>query len=132
VPLIQTNASGDPTGPISGAAQALIDTSRPLQFRGANAMAANGGNPVSLVTLNPFNDGSSIYHVNDPGDLMFWQVSAGPKSQTLSAINVGILRDLGFASAVPIPEPGSALLMLTAAPGVLLLVVRRRQRQGQA
>lgn len=124
VPLINTDANGNPTGPITGAALALRDTNHPLHFNGPNAMAANGGNPVELVTLNPFNSGSSIYHLNFVNDLMYWNTGRGPQSHNLSALDLGVLQDLGYSM---VPEPGSGVILIIAAPFAVWFV-RRRNR----
>ena len=36
-----------------------------LYFGGANAVAANSGNPVPLYTPNPWESGSSMSHLDD-------------------------------------------------------------------
>ncbi len=96
-----------------------------LLFYGPNAMAANGGNPVPLYSPNPWEDGSSGGHLDDDfftGDafLMESSVLAGPAARSLSPIEMGIFRDLGFTI---VPEPGTASLLLAG-----LLFLRRRRR----
>jgi hypothetical protein len=73
-----------------------------LFFGGANARAANGGNAVAIYTPNPWEEGSSGSHTDDNtftgGNalLMNAATETGPGVRTLSAIEIGILKDLGF------------------------------------
>jgi hypothetical protein len=76
-------------------------------FSGPNAMAAYGGR-VPIYTPTTFREGSSMSHTDDNtftgiNDLMMnATVGTGPGVRTLSAIELGIFRDLGYAS---VPEP---------------------------
>lgn len=71
-------------------------------FNGANAMAANGGNPVVIFSPNPWQEGSSASHTDDEtytgnsAMLMNAATNDGPGIRTLSAIELGILRDVGY------------------------------------
>ena len=72
-----------------------------LFFNGPNAVAANGGNPVGLYTPNPIESGSSISHLDDDNPalanlMMLQATSTGPSARTLSEIELGMLKDLGF------------------------------------
>lgn len=89
-------------------------------FNGTNAMAANGGNPVGLYTPNPYEEGSSVSHLDDQnsamaGLLMLAQTGPGLSARVLSDIEKGIMQDIGY-SVVPIPAAvwlfGSAVLMI--------------------
>jgi hypothetical protein len=91
-------------------------------------VAANNG-LVPLYTPNPWVSGSSLSHLSDyvftgsKDTLMTAVVSRGPAPRALSAVELGILRDLGYTVA---PGPGGATLMFV---GVLFL---RRLRQNGA
>lgn len=80
----------------------VLDDDPGLFFNGANAVAANGGNPVPVYTPNPWEGGSSGSHTDDntfTGNnalLMNAATETGPGVRTLSAIEIGILMDLGF------------------------------------
>ncbi len=96
-------ASVGGTGPING-----------LLFNGPNAVTANGGQIVSLYSPTTWNDGSSGSHL----DTDFFtganfqmmnhaaSVSEGLDIRTLSAIEIGILKDIGYTQAVPEPSAG--------------------------
>jgi hypothetical protein len=103
----------------------LTGANRGVYFSGPNAVAANNG-LVPLYTPNPWVSGSSLSHLSDyvftgsEDTLMTAVVSRGPAPRALSAVELGILRDLGYTVA---PGPGGATLMFV---GVLFL---RRLRQ---
>ena len=81
-------------------------------FNGANAMAANGGNPVELNTPNLFAAGSSISHL-DPAfsnSLMLPSIGLGDERRTYSAIERAMLADLGW-TVNAVPEPSGVLLL---------------------
>jgi len=85
-------------------------------FGGPNAVAANGGQLVPLYSPSPFESASSIHHLNDasfshPDLLMESTVFTGPAPRGLSAVEAGILSDLGYSVSV-VPEPGVNLLLL--------------------
>lgn len=73
-----------------------------LFFNGSNAVAANGGNPVVLYSPTTWEEGSSGSHTDDEtyvgenAHLMNAATDIGPGIRTLSEIELGILRDLGF------------------------------------
>ncbi len=96
-------------------------------FGGANAMAANGGNPVPLYSPNPWESGSSMSHLNDDyytganQKLMNASSDTGLGVRTLSTIEIGIMKDLGYTMVSSSP-PTVAVLFIG-----LMLVRRRRQ-----
>jgi hypothetical protein len=96
-------------------------------FSGPNAMAANGGARVPLFSPSPFQPASSLHHLNDasfgnPDLLMEAAVFTGPGARTISAVELGILQDLGYTA---VPEPGVIGLFLL---GLTALVHGRRSR----
>lgn len=72
-----------------------------LYFLGANAIAAYGG-PVPLFTPNPWEAGSSVSHLDDDtftganAQLMNAYADTGLGIRTLSDIELGILKDIGY------------------------------------
>ncbi|ORB29486.1 Ig-like domain-containing protein [Mycolicibacterium parafortuitum] len=76
-----------------------------LFFGGANAVAANNGNLVPLLTVNPWDGGSSVTHLDDrfyTGDnlmMMNAYLPEGIAVRVLSPIERGILKDLGYRVA---------------------------------
>lgn len=100
-----------------------------MYFDGPNAKAANGGNRVPLFSPNPWSDGSSGSHTDDTtftgaNALMMNSATAtGPGLRTLSGIEQGMLKDLGYAV---VPEPGTYTLF--AAMGLAGFAVARRWR----
>jgi hypothetical protein len=104
-----------------------------LFFDGANAVAANGGELVGLYTPGSWNEGSSVSHLDDDnpalaGMMMLSASDTGPYARDYSAIEVGMLADLGYAAVVPEPE---TYAMLLAGLGVLGCVARRRKKAGR-
>ncbi|MBI3691355.1 MAG: hypothetical protein HY239_12070, partial [Mycolicibacterium aromaticivorans] len=91
----------------------IIGQNSGLYFNGANAVAAYGG-LVPIFTPEEYDGGSSIAHTDDntfngtikPRDLMNAQDPFGPGPRTLSALDRGVLRDLGYTlaalAAVPV------------------------------
>jgi hypothetical protein len=107
-------------------------TGNGMRFNGANAMAANGGNLVQIYSPGTtWSDGSSGAHTADSiyaNTMMISATSTGPGARTLTAIEQGILKDIGYTmSASAIPEPSTyAAILGAAALGVT--VIRRRRR----
>ena len=95
-----------------------------LYFGGPNAVAAYGG-PVPLYTPSTWAAGSSVNHLRDPvfsgsnRKLLNAIVPTGTGLRALSAVELGILKDLGYAV---VPVPGSAAVVLV---GVVFLRRRR-------
>lgn len=100
-------------------------------FDGAFAKAANGGNAVALYSRPTWSDGSSISHTDDDtaalyGTMMTAEGPTGPWPRDYSAIEVGMMRDLGYTVAA-VPEPES-YAMLLAGLGLMGLIARRRRQ----
>ncbi len=105
----------------------LIGDDGGLFFGGANAIAAYGG-LVPLFTPDPWSGGSSMSHLDDDtftGDnqmLMNAATGTGLGVRVLSAIELGILEDLGYNIVMPQSPPYAA-----AFGGLLLVGLRRRK-----
>jgi autotransporter-associated beta strand protein len=69
-------------------------------WSGANAIVGNGGNPVALAAPAMWNAGSSIGHLNDPATLMSASIGPGQVERTPSAVERGMLRDMGWTVSV--------------------------------
>ena len=99
-----------------------------LQFNGPNAVAAAGG-VVYLYSPTTWSDGSSGSHL----DTDFYtgsmenmmnhasSIASGPDFRSYSAIELGILKDIGYTNIV-VPEPTSLVAI-----GVVMVLVRRRR-----
>ncbi|HHJ38943.1 MAG: hypothetical protein AXA67_10680 [Methylothermaceae bacteria B42] len=103
-------------------------------FSGPNAKAANGGNPVNLYSPTTWAEGSSIAHLDDDfftsqNLLMEQATDTGPSARTLSAIEIGILKDIGYTqvSTTPVPIPAAGWLFGT---GMMALFGLRRRKTG--
>lgn len=98
-----------------------------LYFGGPNAMAANNGHPVPLYTPNPWESGSSMSHLDDTkftgsnAKLMNAATDTGLGVRTLSPIEIGILKDLGYDISDP---PQSVALIVVG-----FAFLRRRKRR---
>lgn len=100
-----------------------------VYFSGANAMAANGGQRVHIYSPASYAEGSSLSHLDTSfytsnAYLMEHAVSSGLATRTLSAIELGILADLGY-SVTAVPEPASYAIA-AGALALLLAWCRRR------
>lgn len=104
----------------------LIGGGGGLYFGGTNAVAAYGG-PVPLYTPNPWESGSSMSHLRDSAftganaKLMNSASGTGLGVRTLSPVEIGILKDLGYTMAA---QPPSAVLLFVG----LVFLRRRKQR----
>lgn len=105
-----------------------------VYFSGPNAKAANGGQSVHLYSPITYLAGSSFSHLDTDfygsnNYIMTHAVSTGPSVRTLSAIELGILTDLGYSVGVtPVPEPATC----AAALGALALAFAVRRRRATA
>lgn len=103
-----------------------------LFFNGANAVAANNGQLVGLFTPNPYRDGSSVSHLDDDnpalfGTMMTAEGPTGPWPRTYGAVEVGIMRDLGYTAVAAVPEPETYAMLLLGLGVVGCMARRRRQ-----
>lgn len=117
--------------------QAVYDAAKTsaVTFNGANAVAAFGG-PVPIFAPNPFQPGSSISHLNTNDPLfalamMKHDRDYGPQeARTYSAVEIGIMTDLGYTRIAAIPEPGGLTLGFSLIVG--LAVYRLKPRRAAA
>ena len=115
-----TDASGnrlvDTGGNYVGGTLLSNGTGSDVYFSGANAMAANGGARVHIYSPATYLSGSSLSHLDtdfftSSAYIMEHAIAAGPGTRTLSAIELGILTDLGYSvAAIPEPQTYAALL----------------------
>lgn len=104
-------------------------TSNAVFFTGANAVAANGGNPVKVYAPSTYADGSSISHVDDGvTSVMNYSIASNVEKRTFSAIDLGILQDIGWTlQTTSVPEPASTGLLLAITTGLLAARWRRKK-----
>lgn len=125
-----TMVTGSLTTSPNWATASIGGTGNGLYFNGTNAVAANGGNPVAIYSPTTWSQGSSASHLDDDfftGGNAKLMNSASPTGfgiRTLSDIEIGIFRDLGYTQIAAVPEPTRGVLILFA---VSCLVMRRRR-----
>ncbi|MCF3648285.1 hypothetical protein [Synoicihabitans lomoniglobus] len=96
-----------------------LDDNPGIYFNGPHAVAANGGNPVAFYSPEPWEEGSSGSHTDDntylgtSALLMNAATDTGPGVRTLSAIELGILRDIGYDIAPTTPTDPPTTTSLT-------------------
>jgi hypothetical protein len=122
---------------LTGGSEAGVYAGNGVFFAGANAFAALGQN-VPIFSPDPWVTGSSMHHTDDtffngvghPELIMNAATDMGPYTRSLSAVEIGMLRDIGYAAVIPEPTPW-ALVLILAAFGVLRHArrsVRRTER----
>jgi len=112
---------------------ALTAGSGSVLFNGANAVAANGGVGVNIFAPTTWTGGSSLSHLDDDTPafsqlIMASTVSEGLKTREISAIELGILKDIGYTqieAPAEVPVPATVWLMLTGLMGLLGLNRRK-------
>jgi hypothetical protein len=80
-------------------------------FDGPSSAGANGGNGVPIYTPDPWEEGSSLSHLDDNSDITDTSImnavahGNGLDVRTLGELELGILKDIGYTevSAVPVP-----------------------------
>lgn len=103
-----------------------------LFLKGTEAFAANGSAVIPLYCPNPFEEGSSISHLDDNtytgvnSKMMNAASNDGPGVRTLSAIELGILKDIGYSNVSPVPEPQTAVLIASVMIPAFAFLRRRK------
>ncbi|WP_166424483.1 PEP-CTERM sorting domain-containing protein [Paraglaciecola sp. 20A4] len=103
-------------------------TGNGLFFGGANAVAANGGNLVGIYSPTTWAVGSSGSHLDGapfPTDMMKYDRDFGPETRGYSAVDVGVLTDLGYSRVTDVPEPSTFGIGIV---GLLSLMFARRRK----
>ncbi len=105
-------------------------TSNDVFFSGTNAEAANGGNPVPVYAPSTFSAGSSIAHVdNGVTSVMNYSIATNVQKRTFSAIDLGILQDIGWTlQTTSVPEPSVFMMISGLAVGLLITRLLRSRR----
>ncbi len=119
---------GDSQGPVIDGNSFVMDSSRflaavaggagqsGLVWHGSQGVAANNGVPIPLYSPSPYQPGSSIAHLDDDfysseALLMEAATVEGPGVRQLSAIEAGIMADIGIGQA------GGATMGVLSVPG---------------
>lgn len=103
--------------------------SEQLVFVGENAVAANNGMPVEIFAPAVFLPGSSLSHIVEADAVLQFSIAPGVARRDFTAVEIGILQDIGFVDALStaVPEPTSLAMF-----GIAVLVItpfRRRFKQ---
>jgi hypothetical protein len=102
------------------------ETDNPVYFIGSEAVAENGGN-VPIYAPATYSPGSSLSHLNQQAIfedyLMSFSLNPGEAIHSLSAVEVAMLRDLGWNA---VPEPATAVMLVLGGLAVLSKRTRRK------
>lgn len=105
-------------------------TNAGLFWDGAYGVAANGGSLVPLYSPTVWAAGSTGSHVDELAPfssmLMSYSTGTGAGVRDYSAVEIGMLRDIGYTAAA-VPEPETYAMMF-AGLGVLGTLRRRQKR----
>lgn len=102
-----------------------------LYFAGVDAVTAYGA-LVPLYTPNPWEDGSAISHLDDATftgsdrNIMNAQLATGPGLRIPTAIELGILKGIGY-TVINVPVPGGSALAIIG-----FIFLRRMRRRSPA
>jgi len=100
-------------------------------FSGAYAKAANNGASIPIYSPSIWSDGSSIAHLDDNSLVTSTSImnanahNLGLDTRTLGALELGILKDIGYTNVSAVPVPATVWLMLSGLLGLLGLNRRK-------
>ena len=88
---------------------ALTQSAAGMFFNGAHAVAANNNQLVGLYSPTTWIDGSSVSHLDTDnpaygGMMMLHAVGTGNAARDYSAIEVGMMQDLGYTAVTAVPS----------------------------
>jgi len=116
------SAGNKPANGTTGTPGNFNQLDNPVYFDGANAVALYGG-LVPIYAPTTYSLASSLIHLDEmtfSSSLMSASIGLGQTARTISELEWAMMKDMGWAI---IPEPASALLMLSA-----LSFIRRKRK----
>ncbi len=102
-------------------------------FNGSNAVAANNGQAIPIYSPSTWAEGSSLSHLDSNSTVTHQSImnpaahNLGLDVRTLGAVEIGILKDIGYVNIAAVPLPADIWLMLG---GVLTLLGLNRKKVG--
>jgi hypothetical protein len=123
---LRDDAGNAPLANTTGTPGNFNQLDNPIWFTGPNAVAANGGANVPVYAPATYAAGSSLTHLNEssyPSTLMTPSIGLGEMVRTISAVEQGVLLDLGWNV---IPEPATVSLCVLLLGGTI--AARRLRR----
>ncbi len=121
---------GDVPKPYDVESSTPVDVTGSIYFTGSNARAANGGQDVPIYAPDPYQGGSSLSHLDEQFPLstyvMSYSIGSGQSVQNLSAVEMGMLQDLGWTTVV-VPEPGSLFILGLGLLGLIFQTCGRKK-----
>lgn len=85
--------------PLTNSADAVVNSTNRVLFFGPNVSVFTNGSGTPMYTPSVFAPGSSLYHVDEGTDPLYYQASFGPEEIALTGLNKAILQDLGYSVA---------------------------------
>lgn len=99
-----------------------------VYWTGTQGNTGNDGNPIKIYAPSPYEDGSSMSHIDPSVDstrslIMYPADSGQPAYYSYTPMEIGMFADMGYTV---VPEPTSFVLLLSALAVFVLLATKKQ------